>query len=111
MKKVERVVNSTTNAGQPSPAELGAFLKAHMLGLISHINDLLQDVQGKKNVGSKQKIIRGLGAVIQQIGSTITYAAPQVRDHCGGCSQRAKVKFFRSWPRSKPWLVCLSFPK
>lgn len=87
MKQVERVVNSTTNAGHSSPVELGTFLKAYMLGLISHINDLLQDVQGKKNVASKQKILRGLGAVIQQIGSTITYAAPQVRDYGGGVAK------------------------
>jgi serine/threonine-protein kinase ATR len=49
-----------------------------MLGLISHVNDLLQDVQGKKTVAIKRKIIRGLGALILQIGPAVAYVAPQV---------------------------------
>lgn len=80
MKKVERITNATEkdgNGNQP-PTELSAFLKVHMLGLISHINDMLQDVQGKKSVASKRKIIKGLGALIVQIGPSITNGAPQV---------------------------------
>jgi len=56
----------------------GAFLKAHVLGLISQVNDMLQDVQGKKGVTVKRRIIRGLGVLILQIGPTITSVAPQV---------------------------------
>jgi len=49
-----------------------------MLGLISHINDLLQDVQGKKPVAMKRKILRSLGGLIELIGEAINNVAPQV---------------------------------
>lgn len=102
MKKVERIVNTTTKGGTQPPVQLSTFLKAHMLGLISHINDMLQDVQGKKSVASKRKIIRGLGALILQIGPTITHAAPQVRDQCiSAHAQPLKSELLRLWPRSK----------
>ncbi len=54
------------------------FLKTYMLGLISDINDMLQDVQGKKSVVTKQKILRSLGALVQQIGPMINHVSPQV---------------------------------
>lgn len=49
-----------------------------MLGLISDINDMLQDVQGKKSVDTKKKILRSLGALVQQIGPMINHVSPQV---------------------------------
>jgi len=49
-----------------------------VLGLISQVNDMLQDVQGKKGVTVKRRIIRGLGVLVLQIGPTITCVAPQV---------------------------------
>ncbi|KAJ3568764.1 hypothetical protein NP233_g5503 [Leucocoprinus birnbaumii] len=71
--KIERIVNSSPKADKQPAVDLGTFLKAHMLGLISQVNDMLQDVHGKKTVVIKRKIIRGLGALIAQIGPTITY--------------------------------------
>jgi serine/threonine-protein kinase ATR len=82
MMKVERIVNGTAKTWDEPHVDLGGFLKAHMLGLISHVNDTLQDVQGKKTVAMKRKILRGLGALILQIGPSIAYVAPQVRDAC-----------------------------
>lgn len=49
-----------------------------MLGVISLMNDMLQDVQGKKSIMVKKQILRGLGALVQQIGPTISNVAPQV---------------------------------
>lgn len=49
-----------------------------MLGLISDINDMLQDVQGKKPVEIKRKILRSLGALVGQIGPIINNVSPQV---------------------------------
>lgn len=70
---------ATPNRGRALPAvELGAFLKTYMLGLISVINDMLQDVQGKKTVTSKRKILRSLGALISEIGPAVSNVAPQV---------------------------------
>lgn len=49
-----------------------------MLGLISEINDMLQDVQGKKSVEMKRRIIRSVGALIEQVGQPISNVSPQV---------------------------------
>jgi serine/threonine-protein kinase ATR len=78
MKRVERIINAAGKEKKEAPVELGNFLKTHMLGLMSHINEMLQDMQGKKSVTSKRKIIKGLGALIVQIGPNISYGAPQV---------------------------------
>ncbi|KXN89480.1 Protein kinase rad3 [Leucoagaricus sp. SymC.cos] len=76
--KIERIINSSAKGGNQSPVDLSAFLKTQMLGLVSHVNDMLQDVQGKKTAAVKRKIIRGLGALILQIGPAVTYVAPQI---------------------------------
>ncbi len=49
-----------------------------MLGLITHINEMLQEVHGKIPMSAKQKILRSLGAVVSLIGSPISTVAPQV---------------------------------
>lgn len=49
-----------------------------MLGVISHLNDMLQEVQGKKTLESKQQIIRSLAAFIAQLGPAIANVALQV---------------------------------
>ncbi|KAF9534591.1 hypothetical protein CPB83DRAFT_754578 [Crepidotus variabilis] len=61
-----------------STPSLGDFLRIHMLGLISNINDVLQDVQGKKSPEMKRKLIRGLGTLIEQIGEPINHVSPQI---------------------------------
>ena len=77
MKKVERALATGRGKTLP-PVHLGAFLKTYMLGLISDINDMLQDVQGKKSVTVKRKILRSLGALVSEIGPAIHNVAPQV---------------------------------
>ncbi|CAA7258548.1 unnamed protein product [Cyclocybe aegerita] len=76
LKKVEGVLTSSNNLS-PTP-DLGGFLKNYMLGLISDINDILQDVQGKKPLALKQKILRSLGALVELIGPAINNVAPQI---------------------------------
>ena len=49
-----------------------------MLGVISHMNDMLQDVQGKKSMTCKRQILRSLGALVGQVGPAISNVAPQV---------------------------------
>jgi serine/threonine-protein kinase ATR len=51
-----------------------------MLGVISNINEMLQDVQGKKTMSSKRQILRSLGALVTHIGPAISSVAPQVWD-------------------------------
>ncbi|KAF8165694.1 hypothetical protein B0H34DRAFT_690087 [Crassisporium funariophilum] len=77
LKKVERALVSGKARALPPPT-LGTFLKIYMLGLISDINDMLQDVQGKKSVKTKRKILRSLGALVVEIGPAISNVAPQI---------------------------------
>jgi UME (NUC010) domain. len=87
------------------PPDLGAFLKTYILGLISVINDMLQDVQGKKSVTVKRQILRSLGALVIQIGPAISSVSPQV---CLGFRvQITHAEYYsihRSWRRFRQWL-------
>ncbi|KAJ3740901.1 hypothetical protein DFH05DRAFT_1404822 [Lentinula detonsa] len=74
LRKVDRVLNGR-DSGQ---GNLGAFLKNYMLGLISNINDMLQDVQGRKSVDAKKKILRSLGVLVSHTGSATASVAPQI---------------------------------
>ena len=59
-------------------ADLGTFLKPHMLGVISQLNETLHDVQGKKSVEFKQKVIRSLGSLIDTVGDSMSSFSPQI---------------------------------
>lgn len=76
---------STPNLGK---TDIGTFLKDHMLGIISGMNDILVDGHGKKSVEEKQKVVRSLGGLIQRVGSVIATFAPQVSWTC--CLQSGK---------------------
>ena len=81
-----------------------------MLGLISDINDMLQDVQGKKSVTVKRKILRSLGALVSEIGPAVHNVAPQV--HSPGTRLHAVyLTRIRSWQRFRPWSAYPSYPK
>lgn len=57
---------------------LQALLQQHMLGIVSQINDYLQEVHGKQNADSKRRIIKSLGVFIKEVGPAIQSIAPQV---------------------------------
>lgn len=59
-------------------ADLSEFLKPHMLGIVSQLNDALHDLQGKKTVEYKRKIIRSMGRLINTIGDSMSTFSPQV---------------------------------
>jgi serine/threonine-protein kinase ATR len=61
--------------------DLGSFLKPWMLGVISDMNEMLQDARGKKTIAEKRQILRSLGALIVHIGPAISSVAPQVPFH------------------------------
>jgi serine/threonine-protein kinase ATR len=75
LNRVKNIVLSNKKGGSMN---LGNFLKTYMLGLISEVNEMLQDVQGKKTVAIKRKILRSLGALVEQADITINNVAPQV---------------------------------
>ncbi|KAI0068558.1 hypothetical protein BV25DRAFT_1792048 [Artomyces pyxidatus] len=79
LHKVEAILSIPPKGRQRQPSEvLPSFLKSHMLGIISHMIDLLHDVQGKKSAASKQQTLRGLGAMTSIIGPAISGVAPQI---------------------------------
>ena len=55
-----------------------AFLKDHMHGVVSVLNDSLQDIRYKLTVETKQAIMRGYGSFIQLVGKDINPVGPQV---------------------------------
>jgi len=67
-----------TRGQRSHPRDLGTFLKGYMLGLITDINEMLRDVQGKKTMSSKRQILRSLGKLVTHIGPAISNVAPQV---------------------------------
>ena len=60
--------------------DLGTVLKPHMLGIMTHLNETLHDIQGKKSVKEKQKMLRSLGKLVEMIGASIASYSPQVSD-------------------------------
>ncbi|WWC71522.1 uncharacterized protein I206_105480 [Kwoniella pini CBS 10737] len=62
---------------QRKDEDVGAFLKPQMLGVISQLNDMLHDVQGKKSVEYKRKIIRSFGSLIRIAGDSMAGFSPQ----------------------------------
>ena len=52
-----------------------------MLGVISTLNDMLQEVHGRQTVETKQKILRSFGEFARLVGPSIANVAPQVRLH------------------------------
>ncbi|OCH94317.1 hypothetical protein OBBRIDRAFT_823598 [Obba rivulosa] len=76
--KVERMVSSKSNQRATPPQDTGAFLRSYMLGVITHINDMLQDVQGKRPVEAKKRIIKSLGPFMTQVGPGVSHVSPQI---------------------------------
>lgn len=58
--------------------DLGSFLKAHMLGIISYMSETLQDIKGKTSLNFKKQVLRGLGSLVTTIGPSVNAVAPQV---------------------------------
>ncbi|KAI0353102.1 hypothetical protein OH77DRAFT_1497585 [Trametes cingulata] len=79
LRKVARLLaSSKSRLPSGSDEEFAAFLKEHMLGIISSLNDMLQEVHGKQSIESKQKILRSYGEFAKQVGPAISNVAPQI---------------------------------
>ncbi|KAG2115849.1 uncharacterized protein F5147DRAFT_751291 [Suillus discolor] len=72
LRKVQRSVTDNTEL------EMSLFLKMYMLGIVSNLNEMLQDVHGKKSFPAKKQILRGLGVLIVQIGPLVNEVSPQI---------------------------------
>ncbi|KAI0650476.1 hypothetical protein C8Q79DRAFT_901502 [Trametes meyenii] len=79
LRKVARAYKSPRSQPSNDPDEQClAFLKEHMLGIISNLNDMLQEIRGKRSVDSKRQILRSFGGFARQIGPAIANVAPQI---------------------------------
>ncbi|KAI0375920.1 hypothetical protein BV20DRAFT_933352 [Pilatotrama ljubarskyi] len=79
LRKLARLLApSKSRLPSGSDEEFAAFLKEHMLGIISSLNDMLQEVHGKQSIESKQKILRSYGEFAKQVGPAISNVAPQI---------------------------------
>lgn len=76
-----QVFQSKSRSRRPDE-DLGSYLKPHMLGIISFLNDLLQETQGRKTTEEKCKVIRSFGKLIEHVGDSIMLYSPHVR----GCA-------------------------
>ena len=50
-----------------------------MLGIITTLNDLVQEVREKKTPETKQRILRSFGEFAKRVGKDISNVGPQVR--------------------------------
>ncbi|OSX59349.1 hypothetical protein POSPLADRAFT_1048687 [Postia placenta MAD-698-R-SB12] len=79
LKKVERAAQQSRSCAQvDSGSKIGAFMRTYMLGVISHLNDLLQDGYGRRSLETKKNIVRSLGQFTTEVGPTISRVAPQI---------------------------------
>ncbi|KAG0703892.1 hypothetical protein DFH29DRAFT_981716 [Suillus ampliporus] len=78
LRKVERSIAGETRERVLIDIDLSPFLKTYMLGVVSNLNDMLQDVHGKKSFSAKKQILRGLEALIIQIGALVNGISPQI---------------------------------
>lgn len=77
LKKVHRCMAPIHKGRTPSELDLGAYLKEHMLGLITHISEMVQEIPRKYSIQAKCGILRSLGALVRHIGPAISNIAPQ----------------------------------
>ncbi|EPQ58953.1 hypothetical protein GLOTRDRAFT_70000 [Gloeophyllum trabeum ATCC 11539] len=79
LQKIEQFMQSSTRTTRSfTDDRLASFLNANILGLITYLNEMLQEVQGRKSAETKRHILRGLGAMIINIGPSVNNVAPQI---------------------------------
>ena len=74
---LQRAYSTQKNVAK-TDADLGPFFKPHMLGVMTHLNETLHDMRGKKSVEYKRKLIRSLRVLIELVGDSIASYSPQV---------------------------------
>ncbi|KAI0832693.1 hypothetical protein BC628DRAFT_1309839 [Trametes gibbosa] len=77
-KVAQKIAPPTSKAPSGSEEEYTNYLKEHMLGIITALNDTLQEAHGKQPIESKQKILRSFGEFAKQVGSAINNVSPQI---------------------------------
>lgn len=73
---LERIFSQLENANGSRRSE--AWLKKHMLGIITGISDTIQDLRGRKTAEEKAKVLRSLDGLIHRVGFTMAGFSSQV---------------------------------
>ncbi|KAF7432763.1 serine/threonine-protein kinase M1 [Pleurotus ostreatus] len=76
LDKVNKALSEPQASSKSSGS--GELLKEHMLGIITSISQMLQELRGKQSVASKRRILRSFGILFTIIGSSISNVAPQI---------------------------------
>ncbi|KAL0950115.1 hypothetical protein HGRIS_010112 [Hohenbuehelia grisea] len=77
--KVEKCLSAAPpSKTRKKPLVNDGLLKSYIFGIIATINEMLQDVQGKKSAESKRQIVRSLKELVMMIGPAIGNVAPQI---------------------------------
>lgn len=85
---------------------LAQFLRPVMLGIMTHLNETLHDMRGKKTIAFKRKLIRSIGALIFLVGQAMSAYSPQVRLQAS--LSMISADELRSWQVSKAPCQCRS---
>ena len=80
MKIADVMRNKTSQVDSAAGDSLGAFLEARILGVLTHMVEILEDVKTKQSLQEKRCVCRAIGKVVQQIGTSVSTIAPQVSD-------------------------------
>ncbi|KAJ3556801.1 hypothetical protein NM688_g1817 [Phlebia brevispora] len=80
LMKVEDTVKNKRVQTQPRlPGQtLGAFLEDHILGVITHMIEILEDVKEKRTLKEKMCVCRAVGKIVAEIGPSVSSIAPQI---------------------------------
>ncbi|TCD67266.1 serine/threonine-protein kinase M1 [Steccherinum ochraceum] len=80
--KVETAMGSYKSESRlrPSSGEGGiaALLKSYMLGIMTHMNELLRDTKVKNAVDIKKQVLRSFGPFVTVLGTAVNNLAPQL---------------------------------
>ncbi|KAI0751060.1 hypothetical protein C8Q80DRAFT_1099585 [Daedaleopsis nitida] len=74
LRKLTRVLQGDAERS----VEVSAKLKDQMLGIITTLNDMVQEVREKKTPESKQKILRSFGEFARRVGKDVSNVGPQI---------------------------------
>ncbi|KAI0797124.1 hypothetical protein C8Q75DRAFT_710778 [Abortiporus biennis] len=79
ISKAEQLLNSRTSQKTPASEEtVRMFLKTHMLGVVTYLNERLQDARSKRTPEAKKQILRSLGPFVELVGPAINSVSPQL---------------------------------
>ncbi|KAH0840168.1 Nop14-like family-domain-containing protein [Lanmaoa asiatica] len=78
LRKVGRIMSFNPMSQDNGNAEMVHLLKTNLLGIVSYMSEMLQDIRGKKTTPAKRQIIRAFGALIVQIRDALPSVATQI---------------------------------